>query len=224
MAGSSPALLQSGRVQTLEIKVRGMSCASCMLRVEKAIRAAERVGGATVNLATERASVPLTGAAGAAAVGAAIRAAGYEPVEENIEIRIEGMTCASCVGRVTNWFVPAVMGIAAVTFLVWFFFGPRPELSLALVNAVAVLIIARPCAMGLATPTSIMVGAGKAADMGVMFRRGDALQSPHGRSRCRASRHRRGHRRSAADGQGRDHQGIAGERRRARRLCRRRDQ
>jgi Au+-exporting ATPase len=81
------------------------------------------------------------------------------------------------VDRVTMWFVPAVMGIATLTFLVWLFFGPDPALTFALVNAVAVLIIACPCAMGLATPTSIMVGTGRGAEMGVLFRRGDALQS-----------------------------------------------
>ncbi|RDI58872.1 heavy metal translocating P-type ATPase [Microvirga subterranea] len=81
------------------------------------------------------------------------------------------------VDRVTGWFVPAVMAAAALTFLVWLVFGPEPALSLALVNAVAVLIIACPCAMGLATPTSIMVGTGRAAELGVLFRQGDALQS-----------------------------------------------
>jgi len=81
------------------------------------------------------------------------------------------------VDRVTLWFVPAVMAIALLTFLVWFVLGPSPSLSYALVNAVAVLIIACPCAMGLATPTSIMVGTGRGAEMGVLFRKGDALQS-----------------------------------------------
>src|SRR5690606_18113641 len=80
------------------------------------------------------------------------------------------------VDRVTMWFVPAVMAAALLTFFVWLAFGPSPALSLALVNAVAVLIIACPCAMGLATPTSIMVGTGRAAEMGVLFRKGDALQ------------------------------------------------
>ena len=81
------------------------------------------------------------------------------------------------VDRVTAWFVPAVMVIAALTFLVWLAFGPAPALTFALVNAVAVLIIACPCAMGLATPTSIMVGTGRAAEMGVLFRKGEALQT-----------------------------------------------
>lgn len=81
------------------------------------------------------------------------------------------------VDRITMWFVPAVMAIAALTFGVWLIFGPQPALSFALVNAVAVLIIACPCAMGLATPTSIMVGTGRAAELGVLFRNGEALQS-----------------------------------------------
>jgi P-type Cu+ transporter len=81
------------------------------------------------------------------------------------------------VDRVTLWFVPMVMGVAAVTFVIWLVFGPAPALTFALVNAVAVLIIACPCAMGLATPTSIMVGTGRAAELGVLFRKGDALQT-----------------------------------------------
>ena len=81
------------------------------------------------------------------------------------------------VDKITAWFVPVVILIALLTFAVWFFVGPEPSLSYALVNAVAVLIIACPCAMGLATPTSIMVGTGRAAAMGLLFRRGSALQS-----------------------------------------------
>lgn len=80
------------------------------------------------------------------------------------------------VDKVTMWFVPAVMAAAALTFLVWLIFGPSPALTFALVNAVAVLIIACPCAMGLATPTSIMVGTGRGAEMGILFRKGEALQ------------------------------------------------
>ncbi|MGQ4274209.1 heavy metal translocating P-type ATPase [Terrihabitans sp. B22-R8] len=80
------------------------------------------------------------------------------------------------VDNVTMYFVPAVIGVAFLTFLVWLVFGPEPALTFALVNAVAVLIIACPCAMGLATPTSIMVGTGRGAEMGVLFRKGEALQ------------------------------------------------
>ncbi|MFA5581539.1 MAG: heavy metal translocating P-type ATPase [Paracoccaceae bacterium] len=84
------------------------------------------------------------------------------------------------VDRITLWFVPAVMAAAALTIVVWLIFGPSPVLTYALVAGVSVLIIACPCAMGLATPTSIMVGTGRAAEMGVLFRRGDALQSLQG--------------------------------------------
>ena len=80
------------------------------------------------------------------------------------------------VDRITLWFVPAVMGLAALTVAVWLAVGPDPALTFALVAGVSVLIIACPCAMGLATPTSIMVGTGRAAEMGVLFRKGDALQ------------------------------------------------
>ncbi|APO68089.1 copper-transporting ATPase protein ActP 1 [Rhizobium gallicum] len=81
------------------------------------------------------------------------------------------------VDKVTSWFVPAVIAAALLTFTAWMLLGPSPALSFALVNAVAVLIIACPCAMGLATPTSIMVGTGRAAELGILFRKGEALQS-----------------------------------------------
>ena len=81
------------------------------------------------------------------------------------------------VDRITLWFVPAVLVIAAATVMVWLLVGPQPVLSYALVAGVSVLIIACPCAMGLATPTSIMVATGRAAERGVLFRKGDALQS-----------------------------------------------
>ncbi|MEX0316370.1 MAG: heavy metal translocating P-type ATPase [Ruegeria sp.] len=80
------------------------------------------------------------------------------------------------VDRVTARFVPAVIGVAVLTVAAWLLFGPTPALPMALVAGVSVLIIACPCAMGLATPTSIMVGTGRAAELGVLFRKGDALQ------------------------------------------------
>ncbi len=81
------------------------------------------------------------------------------------------------VNKITLWFVPAVLLLAALTVLGWLIFGPDPALGFALVAGVSVLIVACPCAMGLATPTSIMVGTGRAADLGVLFRKGDALQA-----------------------------------------------
>jgi Cu+-exporting ATPase len=80
------------------------------------------------------------------------------------------------VDRLTLWFVPMVLTLALMTVTVWLIWGPVPALPYALVAGVCVLIIACPCAMGLATPTSIMVGTGRAAEMGVLFRKGDALQ------------------------------------------------
>ena len=79
--------------------------------------------------------------------------------------------------RVVAVFVPIVLAITALTALVWLVFGGEKALTFALVNTVAVLIIACPCAMGLATPVSIMVGTGKAAELGVLFRKGEALQT-----------------------------------------------
>ncbi len=80
------------------------------------------------------------------------------------------------VDKVASVFVPSVLIIAVITFLVWFNFGPQPSLTYALVATMAVLIIACPCALGLATPISIMVGVGKAAESGILIRNGDALQ------------------------------------------------
>ncbi len=78
---------------------------------------------------------------------------------------------------VSAWFVPAVMAIAVVTFLVWWLVGPEPSLAYAIVNAVAVLIIACPCALGLATPISIMVASGRGAQEGVLFRNAAAIET-----------------------------------------------
>jgi Cu+-exporting ATPase len=80
---------------------------------------------------------------------------------------------------IASWFVPAVIVIACVTFIVWSAFGPAPAFTYALLNFVAVLIIACPCALGLATPTSIMVGTGKGAENGVLIRGGESLETAH---------------------------------------------
>ena len=137
-------------------------------------------------------SVPVAKASGARVIGGTINKSGafsFRATEvgaatllaqivrmvedaQGAKLPIQGM-----VDRITMWFVPAVMAAAALTCLGWLLFGPPPALTLALVNAVAVLIIACPCAMGLATPTSIMVATGRAAQMGVLFRKGDALQA-----------------------------------------------
>ena len=136
--------------------------------------------------------VPVQKAAGAAVTGGTVNGTGsltfkaarvgadttlaqiIRMVEEaqGAKLPIQGL-----VDRVTLWVVPAVMVLAALTVTVWLLFGPDPALTFALVAGVSVLIIACPCAMGLATPTSIMVGTGRAAEMGVLFRKGDALQA-----------------------------------------------
>jgi len=78
--------------------------------------------------------------------------------------------------KVSGWFVPAVIAVAVLTFLAWLLIGPEPRLSHALINAVAVLIIACPCALGLATPMSIMVGTGRGATAGVLVKNAEALE------------------------------------------------
>ncbi|MBL8770625.1 MAG: copper ion binding protein, partial [Phenylobacterium sp.] len=99
-------------LEPFDIPVLGMTCASCVSRVEKAIAAVPGVAQASVNLAAERARVALSPGGSAQAVADAIRRAGYEPLETEIELRIGGMTCASCVGRVERALaaVPGVLG------------------------------------------------------------------------------------------------------------------
>lgn len=80
---------------------------------------------------------------------------------------------------ISSYFVPAVILIAVATFVIWFFFGPRPALIFAMLNAVSVLIIACPCALGLATPTAIMVGTGKGAENGILIKGGESLEAAH---------------------------------------------
>lgn len=79
--------------------------------------------------------------------------------------------------KVAGWFVPAVIAIAVVTFIMWAMFGPQPRFAHAIVNAVAVLIIACPCALGLATPMAIMVGTGRGAHAGVLIKNAEALET-----------------------------------------------
>src|SRR6185369_8222753 len=79
--------------------------------------------------------------------------------------------------QVAGWFVPAVIAVAIITFATWAWLGPEPRLAHALVNAVAVLIIACPCALGLATPMSIMVGVGRGAQTGVLVKNAEALNA-----------------------------------------------
>ncbi len=83
------------------------------------------------------------------------------------------------VDRVAGYFVPAVMIIAILTFMAWFTFGPTPAFVYAVITAVTVLVIACPCALGLATPTSLMVGIGKGAEHGILIKSGDALETAH---------------------------------------------
>ena len=78
-----------------------------------------------------------------------------------------------------SYFVPAVMAIAVFTFVMWYLFGPAPRLTYAVLNFVAVMVIACPCALGLATPTSIMVATGKGAEYGILIRNGEALEAAH---------------------------------------------
>jgi Cu+-exporting ATPase len=80
---------------------------------------------------------------------------------------------------IASRFVPGVMGVASLTFLMWLIFGPPPALTYGLLNFVAVMIVACPCALGLATPTSIMVGTGKGAENGIFIKSGEALEMVH---------------------------------------------
>ena len=124
---------------------------------------------------------PVTGGTvnGTAALTYRVTATGAETTLSRIVRMVEGAQNArlpvqALVDRITRVFVPVVIGLAVLTFLLWLAFGP--DLAHAVVAGVAVLIIACPCAMGLAVPVSIMVGTGRGAQLGVLFRRGEALQ------------------------------------------------
>ncbi|MHB1456123.1 MAG: heavy metal translocating P-type ATPase [Armatimonadota bacterium] len=83
------------------------------------------------------------------------------------------------VDTIASYFVPTVIGIAVVTFILWYFLGPQPSFTYALLNFVAVLVVACPCALGLATPTAIMVGTGKGAENGILIKNGTALETAY---------------------------------------------
>ena len=187
-------VIQDG--ETVEVKVEALSVGDVIL-----VRPGERIpvdgevtdGSSNVDESMITGEpVPVQKAAGAAVTGGTVNGTGsltfkaarvgadttlaqiIRMVEEaqGAKLPIQGL-----VDRVTLWFVPAVMVLAALTVAVWLLVGPDPALTYALIAGVSVLIIACPCAMGLATPTSIMVGTGRAAEMGVLFRKGDALQA-----------------------------------------------
>ncbi|WP_346429725.1 HAD-IC family P-type ATPase [Paracoccus sp. DMF-8] len=126
---------------------------------------------------------PVTGGTvnGTAALSFRVTATGADTALSRIIRMVEDAQAAklpvqALVDRITSVFVPAVMGLAVLTFVLWMILAPAPALSQALVAAISVLIIACPCAMGLAVPVSIMVGTGRGAQLGVLFRRGEALQ------------------------------------------------
>ena len=136
-------------------------------------------------------SIPVAKAAGDEVVGATINTTGTLSVRATrvgrdtvlaqiIRLVSEAQGSRAPIQRladaVTGVFVPVVIGLAALTFVVWLVAGPEPAFNLALLNTVSVLIIACPCALGLATPTSIMVGTGKGAEAGILFRNAEALE------------------------------------------------
>jgi Cu+-exporting ATPase len=136
-------------------------------------------------------SIPVAKSANSKVVGATINATGSFVMRaervgsETLLARIVQMVSQAqrsrapiqgLADRVSAYFVPAVVGVAVITFFVWFFQGPQPRLAHALVNAVAVLIIACPCALGLATPMAIMVGTGRGAQAGVLIKNAEALE------------------------------------------------
>ncbi|RJR17599.1 MAG: heavy metal translocating P-type ATPase [Nitrospiraceae bacterium] len=139
-------------------------------------------------------SIPVEKNAGAQVIGATINKTGSFRFEAtrvgrdtmlsqiiNLVQKAQGSKppIARLVDKIASVFVPVVMGIASITFVVWFMFGPEPALTYALLNFVAVMIIACPCALGLATPTSIMVGTGKGAENGILIRGAEALETAH---------------------------------------------
>ncbi|SNB81754.1 Cu+-exporting ATPase [Rhodoblastus acidophilus] len=136
-------------------------------------------------------SMPVTKEAGAKVIGGAINQSGAlivvaEKVGSDtmlariVQLVAEAQRSRAPIQRladeVAGWFVPAVIGVAALAFVAWSLFGPEPRFSYGLIAAVAVLIIACPCALGLATPMSIMVGVGRGAELGVLIKNAEALE------------------------------------------------
>ncbi len=126
---------------------------------------------------------PVTGGTvnGASALSFRVTATGSDTVLARIVALVEEaqggkLPVQALVDRVTRVFVPVVMALSVTTFVLWMIFAQAPALPQALVAAIAVMIIACPCAMGLATPVSILVGTGRGAELGLLYRRGDALQ------------------------------------------------
>ena len=139
-------------------------------------------------------SIPVTKGAGETVVGATINQTGSfrfkatkvgkdTMLSQIVKLVEQAQASKAPIQRladiVSSYFVPAVMFIAIVTFVVWFIFGPAPAFIFALVSAVSVLIIACPCALGLATPMSIMVATGKGAENGILIRSAEALETAH---------------------------------------------
>jgi Cu+-exporting ATPase len=137
-------------------------------------------------------SMPVTKEAGAKVIGGTLNRSGSLIIQaekvgqDSVLARIVQMVAEAqrsrapvqrLADRVSAWFVPAVIAVALVAFGVWMAFGPEPRLSFALVSAVTVLIIACPCALGLATPMSIMVGVGRGAQAGVLVKNAEALET-----------------------------------------------
>ncbi|HET6756030.1 MAG TPA: heavy metal translocating P-type ATPase [Burkholderiales bacterium] len=135
--------------------------------------------------------IPVEKAPGDKVIGATVNGTGSLVIEaekvgaETLLAQIVQMVAAAQHSRapiqkladsVASWFVPAVVAIAVITFIVWAVFGPAPAMAYAIINSVAVLIIACPCALGLATPMSIMVAAGKGAAAGVLFKNAEAIE------------------------------------------------
>jgi Cu+-exporting ATPase len=135
--------------------------------------------------------VPVTKGAGDAVIGATVNGTGTlvmtadrvgsdTMLSQIVQMVAEAQRSRAPIQKladvVAGYFVPAVIGVAAITFVVWAIWGPQPAMAFALINAVAVLIIACPCALGLATPMSIMVATGKGAGSGVLFKNAEAIE------------------------------------------------